>query len=58
MKFEKFKPENYKNANVKFTLRLPENLHEEVAQYSQEHRISMNTLILDCIQYAFSNRGE
>lgn len=58
MKFEKFKPENYKNANTKFTLRLPETLHEEIAEYSQRHNTSMNTIILNCIEYAFSNRED
>lgn len=33
MKFEKFKPENYKNVDIKFTLRLPEELHQEIAVY-------------------------
>ena len=56
MKFEKFKPENYKNADVRFTLRLPEKLHQEISTYSNKHNISMNTLIINCIEYAFSNR--
>ena len=47
MKFEKFKPENYKNADVRFTLRLPENLHQEISTYSNKH-----------IEYAFSNRED
>lgn len=34
MKFEKFKPENYKNVDIKFTLRLPEELHQDIASYS------------------------
>lgn len=50
MKFEKFKPENYKNVDIKFTLRLPEELHQEIAVYSNKHNISMNTLILKCIE--------
>ena len=33
MDFEKFKPENYKNVDIKFTLRLPEELHKEIADY-------------------------
>ena len=51
MKFEKFKPENYKNVDIKFTLRLPEELHQDIANYSSKHNISMNTLILNCIEY-------
>ena len=58
MKFEKFKPDNYKNVDIKFTLRLPEDLHHEIALYSNKHNISMNTLILNCINYAMSNREE
>ena len=58
MKFEKFKPENYKNVDIKFTLRLPEELHQDIASYSNKHNISMNTLILNCIEYAMANREE
>ena len=56
MKFEKFKPENYKNVDMKFTLRMPESLHEEIAKYATKHNVSMNTLILNCIEYALNNR--
>ena len=58
MKFEKFKPENYKNIDIKFTLRLPEELHQEIAKYSSKHNVSMNTLIVNCIEYALSNRDD
>lgn len=58
MKFEKFKPEKYKNVDVKFTLRLPEDMHEQIAEYSSKHNISMNTLIINCIEYAMSNRED
>ena len=50
--------ENYKNVDIKFTLRLPEELHQDIASYSNKHNISMNTLILNCIEYAMSNREE
>ena len=43
MKFEKFKPEE---------------LHKEIADYSNKHNVSMNTLILNCIEYAMSNRED
>ena len=43
MKFEKFKPEE---------------LHQNIASYSNKHNISMNTLILNCIEYAMANREE
>lgn len=58
MEFEKFKPENYKNVDIKFTLRLPEELHQEISNYSTKHNVSMNTLILNCIEYAMSNRED
>ena len=58
MEFEKFKPEESKNVDVKFTLRLPEDIHEEISTYSQNHNISMNTLIINCIKYAMKNRAD
>lgn len=58
MKFEKFKPESYKNVDIKFSLRLPEKLHQEISTYSTKHNISMNTLILNCIEYAMNNRDD
>lgn len=58
MEFDKFKPENYKNIDIKFTLRLPEELHQEIAKYANKHNTSMNTLILNCIEYAFANRED
>lgn len=47
-----------KNVDIKFTLRLPEELHQDIASYSNKHNISMNTLILNCIEYAMANREE
>ena len=55
MKFEKFKPTNHKKADFKFTLRISAELHEEIAKYAQENDMSMNTLVLNCIEYALSN---
>ena len=43
--------------NVRFSLRLTEKLYSEIAQCSQECNISMNTLILKCIEYALENRN-
>lgn len=54
----KFKPENYKSIDVKFTLRLPDELHQLIAEYSSKHNISMNTLILNCISFAMDNRED
>ena len=58
MDIEKFKPQENISANVKFPLRLTEELHEELATYSQKHNISMNTLILKCVEYAMKNRED
>ena len=58
MKSIKFKPTKYKKANFKFTLRISEELHEEIADYAQKHDISMNTLILNCIEYAMLNKED
>lgn len=58
MKFEKFNLENYKNVDIKFTLRLPEQIHQEVSTYSAKHNVSMNTLIINCIEYALNNRDD
>ena len=49
---------NQKIINVKFTLRLPEEMHQELSIYSNKHNISMNTLILNCIEYAMSNKED
>jgi len=58
MSFKKFKPESYKNVDVKFTLRMSENMHEDLASYASKHNVSMNTLILNCIDYAMKNRDD
>ncbi|MBR2290673.1 MAG: toxin-antitoxin system HicB family antitoxin [Clostridia bacterium] len=58
MGLKDFTPENYKDINMKFVLRLPKELHKEVSEYSAKHNVSMNTLILNCIQYALNNKVE
>lgn len=58
MEFEKFKPEKNKSLDIKFTLRLSEDMHEQIANYSQKHNMSMNTLIINCIQYAMRNKED
>ena len=58
MRNKKFKPENYKNIDLKFTLRIPENLHNEISAYSTRHNMSINTMILNCIKFALENREE
>lgn len=53
---EKFNPTYMSLPNVRFSLRLTEKLCNEISQYSQKCNISMNTLILKCIEYALENR--
>lgn len=36
MKFEKFKPENYKNVDIKFTLRLPD-VNDNIRMYKKSN---------------------
>lgn len=55
---KKFKPENYKSSEVKFSLRIPEETYNEISTYSSKHNVSMNTLILNCIDYAMENRED
>ena len=56
MKYEKFNPKKEKNVNKKFSLRIPEDLHEEMAEYAQKENISMNNLIISCIRYALKHK--
>lgn len=56
MEYKKFKPKKEPDVNIKFSLRIPEDLHEEVAEYAQQQNISMNNLIISCIRYAMDNR--
>ncbi len=53
---EKFNPIYTSLPNVRFSLRLTEKLHNEIAQYSHKYNMSMNTLILKCIEYSLENR--
>lgn len=55
---KKFIPENYKSSEIKFSLRLPEKTYNEISIYSSKHNVSMNTLILNCIDYAMENRED
>ena len=56
MKQDKFKPNKEKNVNIKFTLRVPEDVYEEISIYAQQENISMNNLIVSCIRYVMEHR--
>lgn len=55
---EKFNPSYSDVPNVRFSLRLTEKLQDELMDYSQKCNISMNTLILKCIEYALKNKED
>lgn len=53
----KFDPIYNAKPNVRFSLRLTEKLKDELENYSYKCDLSMNTLILECIEYALENSG-
>ncbi len=56
---KKFIPHKYsKNSDIKFTLRIPESKHELLSTYATKHGVSLNTLILNCIDYAMDNKKD
>lgn len=54
---QKFDPIYNAKPNVRFSLRLTEKLKDELENYSYKCDLSMNTLILKCIEYAIENSG-
>ncbi len=44
--------------NIRFSLRLTEKLQDELSNYSQKCNMSMNALILKCIEYALDNKED
>lgn len=56
MKQDKFEPNKEKNVNVRFSLRVPEDIYEEISTYAQQENVSMNNLIVSCIRYAMEHR--
>lgn len=55
---EKFNPSYSDAPNIRFSLRLTEKLQNELEDYSQKCNISINTLILKCIEYALDNKED
>lgn len=55
---EKFNPSYTDVPNIRFSLRLTEKLQNELEEYSEKCNLSMNTLILKCIEYALDNKEE
>ena len=54
----KFNPSYTDAPNIIFSLRLTEKLQDNLEDYSHKCNISMNTLILKCIEYALDNKEE
>lgn len=57
-KKEKFNPSYSDVPNVRFSLRLTEKLQDELGEYAQKCNMSVNTLIIKCIEYALENKEE
>lgn len=54
----KFNPSYTDVPNVRFSLRLTEKLQDELENYAQKCNMSINTLILKCIEYALQNKKD
>lgn len=54
----KFNPSYTDVPNVRFSLRLTEKLQDELENYSQKCNMSINALILKCIEYALKNKED
>ena len=55
---KKFNPSYTDVPNVRFSLRLTEKLQDELENYAQKCNMSINTLILKCIEYALQNKKD
>ena len=54
---EKFNPQQYADNEIeRTTLRLSHKTKEELAKIAQSENISLNTLIVRCIDFALKNR--
>lgn len=53
---KKFRIEKQKNTNVRIPIRVTPEMYEEIAKMAQENDVSMNSLIISCIRYAFDNK--
>ena len=55
---QSFNPKYTDAPNIRFSLRLTEKLQNNLEDYSQKCNISINTLILKCIEYALENKED
>lgn len=54
----KFKIEKPRNVNQRITVRVDPEMHEKIFKIAQSNDISVNTLIISCIKFAFDNMDE
>ena len=57
-KVEVFIPQKPTKSDVKFTLRIPARLHKEIADYAEKQDMSMNVLIINCIEFALDHKAD
>ena len=56
-KMEKFNPQQYADNEIeRITLRISHKTKEEHSQIAQNENISLNTLIVRCIDFALKNK--
>ena len=58
IKKRKFNPSYTDAPNIRFSLSPTEKLQDELEDYSNKCNISINTLILKCIEYALDNKED
>lgn len=52
---EKFKIEKPKNVNQRITVRVNVDMFEKINSLAKENNVSVNSLIISCIEFAFKN---
>lgn len=52
---DKFIIRKNKNVNQRITLRVTDELREKIFTIAQQNDISVNNLIINCIEFAFEN---
>lgn len=50
-----FKIEKHKNLNRRIVVRTTEDMADKIFKIAQENDVSVNNLVLSCIDYAFKN---
>ena len=50
-----FKPEKYRGSNRRIVIRTTEELAERIFKTAQDKDMSVNNLLVSCIEYAFND---